>query len=84
MSLALRADGSYAYEWSSVVSIYVPGASGSSAGGDRHQGAWSVESNGSNEAVLHLRARDGRRFRHVLRRSGSQLTMDGRVVAVSR
>ena len=56
--LYLASDGSYAFRSSSSVSVYVPGASGSSAGRNGQDGRWRVVDQGG-QPLLELIAKDG-------------------------
>jgi hypothetical protein len=75
--LFLASDGSYAFRSSSSVSIYVPGANGSSAGRNADGGRWRVVE-GSGHALLELNSRNGETERIQLSAKGSETYLNGR------
>jgi hypothetical protein len=75
--LYLAANGTYAFRSSSSVSIYVPGATGSSAGQHADEGRWRiVEERG--QPVLELISGKGDSERIVLSANGTQTFLNGR------
>jgi len=76
-TLALGADGSYSFRKSSSVSIYVPGATGTSAGQNGQDGRWRIyEDNG--RAMLELVSPTAGREVIVLTSEGSKTFLNGR------
>ncbi len=74
--LYLASDGSYAFRSASSVSVYVPGATGGSAGRDAQQGRWRiVEQNG--QAHLELVAANGSKELLRLSADGSKTFLNG-------
>jgi hypothetical protein len=76
-TLALGADGSYSFRKSSSVAIYVPGATGTSAGQNGQDGRWRIyEDNG--RAMLELVSTTAGREVIVLTSEGSKTFLNGR------
>lgn len=74
--LYLAANGSYAFRSSGSVSVYVPGASGSSASRDAQEGRWRVvDQNG--QAMLELLPNGGTRELIRLGREGTKTFLNG-------
>jgi hypothetical protein len=75
-TLALAADGSYSFRTSSSVSLYVPGATGGSAGRNGSNGRWRVyEQNG--QATLELAPTQGSREVITLTTDGRSTFLNG-------
>jgi hypothetical protein len=74
--LYLASDGSYAFRSSSSVSVYVPGATGTSAGRSGQDGRWRVIEQGG-QALLELVATDGTKELIELSMDGSKTFLNG-------
>jgi hypothetical protein len=75
-TLTLSADGSYTFRTASSVSIYVPGANGTSAGRNGANGQWRIyEQNG--QAMLELQSTQSGRELIVLTTDGSKTFLNG-------
>jgi hypothetical protein len=74
--LYLASDGSYAFRSSSSVSVYVPGATGSSAGRSGQDGRWRVIEQGG-QPLLELLASDGTKELIRLSMDGSKTFLNG-------
>ena len=75
--LHLCSDGRFTFAGDSLVTMNVPGASGSSGGRSGFHGRWSVESPTDSTAVLVLLGDDGREVRWPLRWDGSKTFLNG-------
>jgi hypothetical protein len=76
--LHLCTDGRFLYSGDSLVTMNVPGASGSSGGRDGFRGRWSVESPTATTAVLVLAVEGGQQLRWQLRREADKTFVNGR------
>jgi hypothetical protein len=76
--LHLCANGRFAYGGDSLVTMNVPGASGSSGGRDSFEGRWSLESPTRTTAVLVLDVDGGRQLRWEVRYDGTKTFLNGR------
>ena len=75
--LHLCANGQFTLSGDSMVTMNVPGASGSSGGRSGFHGRWTVESATDRSAVLVLAGDDGRELRWPLRWDGSKTFLNG-------
>lgn len=75
--LYLAADGSYAFRSSSSVSVYVPGATGGSAGRDAQEGRWRVVEQ-TGQALLELTASNGTKQMIQLSADGTKTFLNGK------
>ncbi|MBL8212382.1 MAG: hypothetical protein JNK87_16825 [Bryobacterales bacterium] len=75
--LFLSADGSYAFRAASSVSVYVPGATGGSAGRDAQDGRWRVVEQGG-QALLELTASNGTKEMIQLSADGTRTFLNGK------
>ena len=75
--LHLCPDGLFVFSGQSLVTMNVPGASGSSGGRDGSRGRWSVESATDTTAVLVLTLDGGRELRWQLRYDGQKTFLNG-------
>jgi hypothetical protein len=75
--LHLCANGRFAFGGDSLVTMNVPGASGSSGSRDSSQGRWSLESPTATTAVLVLSVDGGRQLRWDVRYDGSKTFLNG-------
>lgn len=75
--LHLCANGRFAYSGDSLVTMNVPGASGSSGGRDGARGRWSLESPTQSTAVLVLAVEGGQELRWQLRYDGNKTFLNG-------
>jgi len=75
--LFLASDGSYAFRSSSSVSVYVPGATGGSAGRNSDGGRWRVVDS-AGQPHLELSSRNGATERIALSAKGSETYLNGR------
>src|SRR5262245_32685156 len=76
--LHLCADGRFAYSGDSLVTMNVPGASGSSGGRDGFRGSWALESSTPTTAVLVLTVDGGQQLRWQLRSEGEKTFLNGK------
>jgi hypothetical protein len=76
-TLHLCANGRFAFGGDSLVTMNVPGASGSSGSRDSSQGRWSLESSTATTAVLVLSEDGGRQLRWNVRYDGSKTFLNG-------
>ena len=75
--LHLCPDGRFAYSGQSLVTMNVPGASGSSGGRGGTRGRWSIESPTQNTAVLVLAVDGGGELRWQVRYDGQKTLLNG-------
>lgn len=75
--LHLCANGRFAYFGEGLVTMNVPGASGSSGGRDGFRGRWSIESPTPTTAVLVLAVEGGQELRWQLRYADSKTFLNG-------
>lgn len=75
--LHLCPNGRFAFSGDSLVTMTVPGASGSSGGRDGFRGRWSLESPTQTSAVLVLTEDGGRQLRWPLRYDGDKTFLNG-------
>src|SRR5262249_46966947 len=75
--LHLCSDGRFTFAGDSLVTMNVPGASGSSGGRSGFHGRWSIDSPTDSTAVLILVSDDGREVRWPLRWDGSKTFLNG-------
>jgi hypothetical protein len=76
--LHLCPNGRFAYSGDSLVTMNVPGASGSSGGRDGFRGSWSLESPTQTTAVLVLNVEGGQQLRWQLRYEGEKTFLNGK------
>jgi len=75
--LHLCADGHFTFSGDSLVTMNVPGATGSSGGRSGLRGRWTVETPTETSAVLVLVGDDGRELRWPLRYDGQKTFLNG-------
>jgi hypothetical protein len=76
-TLALGTDGSYWFRSSSSVAIYVPGATGTSAGRNGQEGRWRIYEEGGH-VILELAPANGDRELITLTMDGTKTLLNGR------